>query len=170
MSPRALALTLLAGAALGAVSRLTDTAAWAPAWIGYVFTPWLAAAWLAGATARRPRTGAARGLALLLATVAAYLMLAAGDASTLGPRLLALALLAGPIFGAAGAAWRAGAQYGRLAGALLGASVSIEGLLLQLGTHGLAERLLFAAESLAGVVLVIGLVAWAKRRVPTTLA
>jgi hypothetical protein len=166
MNWRSLVLTLLAGAVLGVLSRLADTACWAPGWLGNVLTPWLAAAWLVGASARTPRSGAVPGLALLLATVGSYLVVAATswDAGTLAPRLLPLALLAGPVFGAAGAAWRAGTRYARAAGALLGASVVVEGLILQLGPHAAPERLLFAAESLAGVGLLIGLVTKAPRQ------
>jgi hypothetical protein len=166
MNPRSLALILLAGALLGIVSRLTDTASWAPGWLGNVFTPWLGAAWLVGASARTPRSGAVLGLALLLATVGGYLVVAAtsGNAGTLAPRLLPLALLAGPSFGAAGATWRGGTRYAPAAGALLGASVVVEGLILLLGPHSVPERLIFAAESLAGVVLLIGLVTKAPRQ------
>lgn len=153
MTPRALILTLAAGAILGLLSRLTDTAAWAPSWIGYVFSPWLAAAWLTGVVAPTPRAGAWLGLALLLTTVAVYLVLAGTDAVAWAPRLIPIALVAGPIFGAAGAAWRGRGPLARAAGGLLGASVAIEGLLLQLVAQSAAERVLFAGESLLGMVL-----------------
>ena len=161
MTPRALILTLAAGAILGVLSRLTDTAAWAPSWIGYVFSPWLAAAWLTGVTAATPRAGAWHGLALLLTTLAVYLALAGTDAATWAPRLIPIALVAGPVFGAAGAAWRRRGRFARAAGALLGASVAIEGLLLQLVAQSATERVLLAGESLLGLVL-IGVASWAR--------
>lgn len=166
MTPRALILTLAAGTILGVVSRLTDTAAWAPSWIGYVFSPWLAAAWLTGITAPTPRAGAWHGVALLLTTVAVYLALAGTDAAVWAPRLIPIALVAGPVFGAAGAAWRGRGPLAHAAGALLGASVAIEGLLLQLIAQSGAERILLAGESLLGLVLLIGLAGWATRTRP----
>lgn len=164
MSPRALILTLAAGAILGVLSRLTDTAAWAPSWIGYVFSPWLAAAWLAGVTGPTSRAGAWHGLALLLTTVAVYLALAGTDAAAWAPRLIPIALVAGPVFGAAGAAWRGRGRLARAAGSLLGASVAIEGLLLQLVAQSAVERILLAGESLLGMgLIVVAITGWLQR-------
>lgn len=164
MTPRALIRILAAGAVLGLLSRLADTAAWAPSWIGYVFSPWLAAAWLAGATAPTPRAGAWLGLALLLTTMAVYLALAGTDAAAWAPRLIPIALVAGPIFGAAGATWRGRGHFARAAGGLLGASVAIEGLLLQLAAESAAERVMFAGETLLGLVLLtFALTGWLQR-------
>jgi hypothetical protein len=159
MSLRSLALTLLVGTLLGIVSRLIDTASWAPDWFGNVFTPWLAAAWLAGTTAPAPRNGAARGLSLLLATVGSYLVLAAvsGDALTLAPRLVPLALVAGPIFGVAGATWRGGGPWAVPGGALLGGAIVAEGLALQLGVGSPLEHYVLAGESLVGIGLTVRL-------------
>ena len=70
--------------------------------------PWLLAAWLAGAWLTRPHGnvawGAAGGLVLLAATAAAYLAAAGDAAQTLAFRLVLLAIVAGPLFGVAGAA------------------------------------------------------------------
>ena len=161
MHPRSLALILLVGALLGAVSRLVDNASWAPDWFGNVFTPWLAGAWLVGAAAPTPRNGAARGLALLLATVGGYLAVAAtsGDLPNLAARLLPLALLAGPIFGAAGATWRGGWPWASAGGALLGGAIVAEGLALQLGVRSSLEHAALAGESVVG----IGLTIWLSR-------
>ncbi len=160
MRPRLPALILLAGALLGVLSRLTDTASWAPDWLGNVVTPWLAAAWLAGGTARTARDGAVLGLTVLLATVVSYLVVAAGsgDALMLARRLLPLALIAGPIFGIAGAAWRRRGRWAVVGGALLGGAVVAEGLALQLGVHSSLEHLALAGESLVGIGLTIWLV------------
>lgn len=159
MSLRSLALTLLVGALLGVLSRLVDTASWAPDWFGNVFTPWLAAAWLAGTTAPTPRNGAVRGLALLLATVGSYLVLAAisGHSVTLALRLLPLAAVAGPIFGAAGATWRLGGPWAVAGGALLGGAIVAEGLALQLGVGSPLEHYVLAGESLVGIGLTVRL-------------
>jgi hypothetical protein len=99
--------------ALGIVSRAIDTASWARPWFGLFVLPWLVAGWLAGAwLGRRDKSlawGAAGGLVLMAATTAAYLV-AAGDAAvTMAPRLIVLAIVAGPLFGVAGAAVHRGA-------------------------------------------------------------
>ena len=131
-----------AGLLLGAASRWVDTADWAPSWVGNVLSPWLVGAWLAGAATRRPRHGALAGLLLLAATVSTYLLLS-GETRLL-PGLLALAVVAGPLLGAAG---------GVRAAAALGAVLIGEGLLLQIGERSLGERVLFAAEALVGLAV-----------------
>ncbi len=158
---KGLAAAILAGLALGAVSRLIDTAEWAPDWIGYVFTPWLAAAWLAGAWSATPRRGALSGLAVLLATVVAYLAVA-GASSLPVVALYGLAVVAGPTFGAAGATWRGRGRWAAVGGALLGAAVILESLALQLAVHSTPEHLVLAGESLAGIGLTLWLVRMAS--------
>jgi hypothetical protein len=90
------------------ISRAIDTASWARPWFGLFVLPWLLAAWLAGAWLARPNGnlawGAAGGLVLLAATTAAYLAAAGDAASTMAFRLTLLAIVAGPLFGLAGAA------------------------------------------------------------------
>ena len=122
-----------------------------------MLSPWLAASWLAGAWVGRPggslAWGAAAGLVLLAATVATYLALAAADATTLLPALPLLAVVAGPGYGAAGAALHHG-ERGRLAAAVvLGATFVVEGVLLQGAAQSPVEGGLFVAESVAGVLL-----------------
>lgn len=160
----AVAWPVVAGVALGIVSRFVDTAAWAPVWIGSVLTPWLAAAWMAGSRAWNRVAGALLGTALLGATVVAYLVSAAvgsggPEAARLAPGLVALSLVAGPLWGNAGAAAQAAdprAWVPRLAGAsMLGAAFVAEGALLQLGERGALERILFGAEVLAGLALAV---------------
>lgn len=164
-----MAAVVAVGAALGAVSRAVDTASWAPAWAGNVLAPWLIGAWVAGAsvavtgasivgakvsTASSDRAwGAAAGLALLCGTVFTYLALAGGDAVRLAPGLVLLALAAGPAMGLAGAAMRAGARGHLAAGALLGAALVADGVLLQIGDRTGLERLAMGLVAIAGLAL-----------------
>ncbi len=157
---KGIAAAVAAGLVLGVVSRLIDSAAWAPGWLGYVFSPWLAAAWLAGLFSASTRDGALGGLALLLATVVVYLA-SAGASSLPGAVLYGLAMLAGPIFGAAGPTWRDRGRLSAVSGALVGVAVIGEGLALQLVVHSTPERLLLAGESLVG----LGLTAVLVRRI-----
>jgi hypothetical protein len=151
---------IVAGAVVGLVSRWIDTSTWAPDWIGYVFTPWLAAAWLAGAVS--PSRGALLGLTVLFSTVVAYVaaIVVGGTPvhSPLVPGLVLLAVLAGAIFGAAGATWRGRGRGAAWGGALLGVAVVIEGLALQLAVSSTPEHLLLAGESLVGIGLIFWLV------------
>lgn len=161
---REIAAAVVAGLVLGVVSRLVDSAAWAPDWIGFVFSPWLAAAWLVGATGTDARAGALRGLVLLAGTVAGYLALASVLApgaltATLLLGLVAVTALAGPTFGAAGGAWRHGGRRGIVGAAAIGGALVGEGIFLQLGERLLVERLLFGAEIVAGMVMG-GTLAW----------
>ena len=151
--------------ALGIVSRIVDTVASAPDWIGLVLSPWLAAPWLAGAwIARRDANlgwGAAAGVVLLAATVATYLAMAGPDAPSLVPGLPLLALVAGIGFGAIGAGVHDGGR-GRLVAAIaLGATFTIEGLLLQWQASELPlARTLFVAEAGAGVLVATWIAGW----------
>ncbi len=160
---RGIAAAVAAGLVTGVVSRLVDTAAWAPDWLGYVFTPWLATAWLAGALSSSTRSGALKGLAMLLAVVAAYLawsMTSSVPVPAFAAALYGLAALGGPIFGAAGATWRGRGRWAAAGGALFGGAVVLESLALQLAVHSTPERLVLAGDSLAG----IGLTLWLVRR------
>ncbi|HSM38683.1 MAG TPA: DUF6518 family protein [Candidatus Limnocylindrales bacterium] len=146
---------MAAGIATGLLSHAVDTAAWAPPWIGQVLTPWLALAWLAGATTARPgRAGPLLGLATLAAVTAAYLLASGPRSGELWPVLAAVTLVAGPAYGWAGAAWR---ERGRWAGpglALLGVALLVEGISLQLGERVAMERIGFAAEAAIGLVII----------------
>jgi hypothetical protein len=115
-----------------------------------VLSPWLLGAWLAGAVLPGWGRAPLAGMALLAATIGAYLLLAGADGGRLAPRLLALAAIAGPLAGAAGGTWRRGGG-GRLMGALVAGGVLVaEGLWLQVGERSGAERLAFGVEMVLG--------------------
>ena len=143
--------------ALGVASRWIDTAAWAPAWIGLVLSPWLVAPWLGGAWTSWPdgnlAWGAAAGFLMLAATVATYLAMAGPESAPILAGLPILVVSAGPIYGAAGAALHGGRRGRLLAASVLGAALIADGLLLQLGARSPLERAVFAVESAGGVVL-----------------
>lgn len=156
-----LAGSAAAGVLMGIASRAIDAAPWAPAWIVMVVTPWLALAWLAGALTARPwPDGPMSGVTALAATATTYLLAAGTEASTLWLVLAPVALIAGPAYGWAGAAWRSGHALGRPGLALLGAALLVEGLVLQLGERVVLERIGFGVESLVGLAIVV--VAWRR--------
>ena len=104
---RLLGFAALFGVPIGIVSRMVDTAPWAPSWIGNILSPWLAAAWLVGAAVGGSRwIGGAAGVAVLLGVTVAYLAMAGSDFSLLVFPLAALTLLGGAAWGVAGAEWR----------------------------------------------------------------
>lgn len=158
-----LAGSAAAGVLLGIASRAIDTAAWAPPWISIVVTPWLVLAWLAGALTARPwPDGPMSGLTALAATVATYLFAAGTDAGHLWMALAPVALIAGPAYGWAGAAWRSRDAFARPALALLGAALLVEGLILQVGERAILARIGFGGESLLGLAIVV--IAWRWQR------
>ncbi len=136
--------SIVAGAILGAAAWLADQLQWPlnliiPAnnigvWLGIAFT--------LGASARTIPTGALRGLIGLLAAVSAYYLLfatlgsgfraiGAGHAATVWG---AVALLAGPVMGGAGAVWRYGAGWPRsIAVALFSSALVAEGVVFGVG-------------------------------------
>ena len=117
-------MAVLVGVPIGIVSRLVDTAPWAPSWIGNILSPWLAASWVAGsAVPGRLWIGAAAGVALLAGVSGAYLALAGPDMARLILPLAALTVLGGIIWGAAGRAWRSGGRRRVLAAAVLLAAI-----------------------------------------------
>jgi hypothetical protein len=128
--------------------------------------PWLAVAWGVGAAAERRWSGALVGaLSLATATVAWYsLSVAAGGRATVyyawpvAPAWALVALVAGGVFGAAGAMWRRGVWLP--AGALAG-----EALLLAGDWTGRAAQAVLALE--LGIAL--ALVGWAARRAPAAI-
>ena len=168
--------SILGGAALGA-------AAWTADQLGQPWTAlipvnaigaWLGVAFVLGASARTIPTGALRGLIGLLSAVVAYYLLTGllGDgfraigASHAATIWGAVALLAGPALGLAGATWRHG--HGRpraIAVALLGAAHVAEGLafgaarLVNLDRFNLERlasdpgALILAAEAALGIAL-----------------
>ena len=116
----------LVGVPIGIVSRLVDTAPWAPAWIGNILSPWLAAAWLAGAMVGVTRwIGSAAGVVVLLGVTATYLALSGSDFTRLLLPLAAWTIVGGGVWGLAGGEWRSTGLRRVLSGAvLLGAVVA----------------------------------------------
>jgi len=131
---------ILGGGALGATAWWTDQLGYP--WTAFIpvnaIAAWLGVAFVLGASARTIPTGALRGLVGLLSAVAAYYLLigllgegfraiGATHAATVWG---AVALLAGPLFGLAGATWRWGRGWpraiavGLLAAALIGEGAS----------------------------------------------
>jgi hypothetical protein len=159
------------GAALGALSWFADQLAWPMSLLipANLIGAWLGTAFALGASARTIPTGALRGLVGLLSAVVVYYLLnailgtgfraiGASHAATIWG---AVALLAGPALGGAGALWRYGAGWPRAIGvAVLAAALIGEGLVFggprlvhvdQLGTD--PGALLFAAEAALGAIL-----------------
>jgi len=130
---------------------------------------WLAVAFALGASARTIPTGALRGLIGLLSAIVAYYVLirvfgegyraiGASHAATVWG---AVAFVAAPIMGWAGATWRHGAGWPRAAAvAALSASLIAEGLVFGLGRLSHPEQLpsdpgalVLAAEAALGLLL-----------------
>ena len=134
-----LGTSVVVGAALGAGAWLSDQLPWPYGLLIPANTvgAWLGVAFVLGASARTIPTGALRGLIGLLAAVATYYLLfalfgegfraiGAGHAATVWG---AVALVAGPIMGAAGSTWRHAAGWRRaFAVAILAAGLVGEGL------------------------------------------
>jgi hypothetical protein len=131
--------SILGGAVLGVAAWWTDQLGFP--WTAYIpvnaIGAWLGVAFILGSTARTIPTGALRGLIGLLSAVGAYYLLIGllGDgfraigASHAATVWGAVALIAGPVFGLAGATWRHGHGVPRaLAVAILGAAFIGEGL------------------------------------------
>jgi Family of unknown function (DUF6518) len=152
------------GIALGSLAWLSDQleypySALIPA---NAIGAWLGLGFILGASAKTIPTGALRGLVGLLSAVGAYYLLI--SVSEAGFRLIgaphaattwgAVGLIAGPIFGAAGGAWRHWTGTGRaLAVAVLAASLVAEGVAfgeLRLGDIG---GILLLVEVAIGLVV-----------------
>lgn len=173
--------SIVGGATLGALAWLSDE-------LGYplglllplnAIGAWLGVAFALGASARTVPTGALRGLIGLLAAVGAYYLLFA----TLGEGFRAIgaahaatiwgvvALVAGPVMGGAGAAWRHRTGWPRiigvaaLAAALVGEGVVFGGSrLLAFGNVvNDAGAFLFGAEIVLGLALPWGLLPAGER-------
>jgi hypothetical protein len=163
--------SVLGGAALGALAWWTDQLGFP--WTAYIpanaIGAWLGLAFVLGASARTLPTGALRGLIGLVSAVVAYYVLIGvfGDgfraigASHAATVWGAVALLAGPVFGLAGATWRHGHGLPRsIAVAVLAASLIAEGVVFgaprwahpdQVGTD--PGAFVLAAEALLGLAL-----------------
>lgn len=159
------------GAALGILAWVSDQLAWPLSLLipANAIGAWLGVAFALGASARTIPTGALRGLVGLISAVVAYYALnavlgqgfraiGASHAATIWG---AVALLAGPVLGGAGAVWRYGAGWPRaigvalLAAALIGEGVVFGGRRLvhvdELGRD--PGALLLAAEAILGALL-----------------
>lgn len=144
------------GVALGALAWLSDQLPypWGAIIPANGIGAWVALGFVLGASARTVPTGALRGVIGLLSAVVAYYFLISAFGS--GIRVVgathaattwgAVALVVGPVFGAAGGAWRHGRGWFRVtAVAILAAALIAEGVVL--GGLRLADA--------AGVVLTI---------------
>lgn len=127
------------GAILGAAAWFSDQLGWPLQLVvpANAIGAWVSVAFAAGATGRTTLLGTARGLvALLVAVVAYYLLIAAlgqgirsAGATHAATVWGAIAVIAGPAMGAAGATWRHGQGWARgIAVALLGAALVAEGI------------------------------------------
>jgi hypothetical protein len=165
------AASILAGAALGGASWFSDRLAWPYSLLipANLIGVWLGVAFVLGASARTIPTGALRGVIGTLSAVAVYYLLIA----TFGQGLRSVgashaatiwgtvALLAGPLMGAAGAAWRHGAGWPRaISVAVFASALFAEGFVF--GAPRLVHpeqikvdpgALLFAAEMILGLLL-----------------
>jgi hypothetical protein len=154
------------GAALGALAWLADQLQypWSALIPANAIGVWLGLAFLLGASAKTVPTGALRGLVGLLSGVAAYYALisifavgfrvigASHAATTWG----AVALVAGPLFGAAGGAWRHwGGNRRAFAVGLLGASLIAEGVAFGKLRTGDAVAVFYLVEIAIGLLLPI---------------
>jgi Family of unknown function (DUF6518) len=163
--------SILGGAALGIAAWWTDQLGFP--WNAFIpvnaIGAWLGVAFILGATARTRPTGALRGLIGLLSAVAAYYLLigllgagfraigASHAASIWG----AVGLLAGPVFGFAGATWRHGNGWPRaISVGLLAGALIAEGLAYGTQRWERPDRLatdpgafILAAEAALGLLL-----------------
>jgi hypothetical protein len=145
--------SIVGGAALGIAAWWTDQLGfpWTALIPANAIGAWLGVAFVLGASARTVHTGALRGLIGLLSAVAAYYLLigllgegfraiGASHAATVWG---AVALLAGPVLGVAGATWRHG--HGRprsVAVAVLAASLIAEGIVFGAGRWAHSDQVL----------------------------
>lgn len=143
----------VAGLVLGVATRLVWELPREWHWLAKVGVPWLAAAFFAGALARRPGRGAALGAAALVAATVIYYVPAilgytrvSYEANPVGLGWLAVAVPGGAGFGALGALWANG-RARVLPVAVLAASLGGEAVLFALLVHhpGRAGTYLLAA-------------------------
>jgi hypothetical protein len=151
------------GVALGGLAWVADQLdyPWSLVIPANAIGAWVGVGFLLGASARTVPTGALRGLIGLLSAVAAYYLLIA--LSGAGIRAIgashaatiwgSVALVAGPIYGAAGGAWRHWSGWPRLiAVAVLSAALMAEGIVFGLRV-GDASLVLLTAEAVIGALL-----------------
>jgi hypothetical protein len=160
--------SILGGAALGAAAWVSDELGYP---VGLLIPAnaigiWLGVAYALGASARTLPTGALRGLIGLLAAVAAYYLLfatlgdgiraiGAGHAATIWG---AVALIAGPVMGGAGAVWRYESGWPRaIAVAVLSAALIGEGVVFGGGRLLSFDPGVDPGSIILGLEIVIGL-------------
>jgi hypothetical protein len=132
-------------------------------WLIALGAPWLAVAWALGAVAKRLDAAAVAGaLALAGGTGAWYAFTvwqlgrsALGYALPVSVAWAAAAVVAGAVFGGAGALWRAGERDEARAfgAAVLAASLIGEAVLLETTWNGRAARAVLTVELVAGLAL-----------------
>jgi hypothetical protein len=134
--------------------------------------PWLAAAWGVGAlSGTRARGALAGALALALGTLGWYLLSVAANGHpaaylSIAAAWSAVSLVAGALFGLAGAAWREGRPVARAIGvAALAGPLAGEAVLLAGEWSGRAAEAVLTAEVAAAFVLLFA----ARRRAPLLL-
>ncbi len=163
--------SILAGAALGGASWFADGLEWPLSLLipANLIGVWLGVAFVLGVSARTIPTGALRGVIGLLSAVVVYYALirvfghgvrviGASHAATVWA---AVALVAGPVMGGAGAVWRHGAGWPRAIGvALFASALFAEGFvfgaprLIRLDQVSVDPgALLFGVEMILGLVL-----------------
>jgi hypothetical protein len=172
-----MARAVLLGAVVGLATRMVHHAP-ELAFVHKLGAPWLAAAFAAGALARRPGWGAAQGVSALVVAVLVYYAIPEVashpyPASRASVAWIWVAIPTGALFGAAGAIWRADGRWAPAAVTLLVAAffgeaaiwfgrahspaftleVAAAGALLALLLRRNSERLAVAAA--AGVLAVL---------------
>jgi hypothetical protein len=151
------------GVILGGLAWLADQLGypWSVVIPANAIGAWVGVGFLLGTSARTVPTGALRGLIGLLTAVGTYYLLIAvlgAGIRAIGASHAAMiwgsvALVAGPIFGAAGGAWRHWSGWPRLvAVAVLSAALMAEGIVFGLRV-GDASRVLLTAEAVIGALL-----------------
>ena len=196
----ALLWALIAGTILGGLSRLADHLGEPLATLGNLGWPWLVVAFKVGSMARTVFRGGIFGSLTLLVAVASYYVamffvdygMSLDAFVVIGiPRFVvfwvAMAVVGGPIFGTAGAAWRSHRGWSRAVGiALLTGAIAGESLILLLerrssfsagilllsciGAALLPWLLLRGRERLVGITLAIGFALLGLATIATLLA
>jgi Family of unknown function (DUF6518) len=151
------------GVGIGLAGQAGDQVPGAPAYITALGAPWMLLAFALGALCRKPLLGAlAGGAALVIGTEAYYLALIAETdgktifyATAMGIGWGGAAAVAGGLAGAVGGWWRSEcSEHERsVAGALPGALLTGEALLLSQEWTAPGARALIAAELMAGLGL-----------------
>lgn len=159
-----LARAVLIGVALGAAGRATKYSPDAIRWTLTLGVPWLVIAFGAGALTRSRNAGAVHGALVMVVSVAVYYYLGAVVERRYGPFYSAamaigwgsLGAAAGALFGAAGAAWRAGPGWARVgAVALVCGALAGEGIVYLREDYGPVAEAVMSAELVAAGTLAL---------------